>query len=60
MIKKYYNNWKDLPWYGRVLSTPGILVFLILLILVSPLILLMGIVVFTIEVFGGFDTEGPY
>lgn len=60
MINKYYNNWKDLPSYGRVLAIPGILIFLILLILLSPLILVVGIFAFTLEVFGAFDGEGPY
>jgi hypothetical protein len=60
VIKKYYINWKDLPLHGRILATPGIVIFLLIMMILSPLILLMGIFVFTIEVFGGFDAEGPY
>lgn len=52
VIKDAYERWKDLEWFMKILSIPGLLMFLILMLLVSPIILFVLSLIATGEVLG--------
>ena len=51
-MKKFYNNWQKLNWFGRILSIPGLLVIGVVMLIISPIIIVCMAIGYTMDVLG--------